>query len=94
MLGYRPEPGSLAGRTHQRNYRFSPTDRDSIIAWINRNLVINWVVLPRHQVHDAEVQLIREHSPLLNLKGNDRKLMELAALRRLCRDIAAGIPAL
>ncbi|MBC7593603.1 MAG: hypothetical protein H7288_06660 [Kineosporiaceae bacterium] len=94
VLGYRPPPGSLAGRKRAQNFRFSPTDRDEIVRAINTLLEVSWMTLPPRSVHVTEVELIREHTPLLNLQGNPRALGELSALRLLCRDIASGsVPA-
>lgn len=88
VLGYRPEPGSLIGRNNTRNYVFSTSDEQDIIAWINQNLLVNWVtVAPEDQDH-AEKQLIREHLPLLNLQGNPAALPELSAVRAECVRIA------
>lgn len=87
VLGYRPPFGSLAGRTRVQNYRFSPVDRIAIVDWINASLEVSWAALPPAEVHGAEVALIREHTPLLNLQDNPRALPELSALR--C-DVQAG----
>lgn len=91
VLGYRPPFGSLAGRSRIQNYRFAPADRIAIVEWINVNLEVSWAVLPQAEVHRAEVTLIREHTPLLNLQDNPRALPELAAVRSECRAIAAGL---
>lgn len=90
VLGYMPPKGSLAGRARQQNYRFAPEGRDAIIAWINAHLEVSWVVLPQAEVHAAEVGLIREHTPLLNLKDNPLALPELKRQRELCRSVAAS----
>lgn len=89
VLGYLPPAGSLAGHARQQNYRFAPNDRDAIIGWINQHLEVNWIVMPQAEVHAAEVGLIREHTPLLNLKDNPLALAELKLLRELCRSVAA-----
>ncbi len=91
VLGYRPPFGSLAGRTRVQNYRFAPTDRIAIVDWIDSNLDVSWSVLPQSKVHEVEVVLIREHTPLLNLQDNPRALPELSTLRAECRAIAAGL---
>lgn len=88
VLGYRPEPGSLIGKGNTRNYVFSISDEREIIAWINQNLLVNWVaVSPEDQDH-LEKQLIRENLPLLNLQGNPAALPELSAVRAECVRIA------
>lgn len=91
VLGFRPPFGSLAGRARVQNYRFAPADRIAIVEWINASLEVSWAVLPQAEVHGAEVALIREHKPLLNLQDNPRALPELSALRAECRTIAAGL---
>lgn len=90
VLGYRPPAGSLAGRARLQNFRFSPTDRESIVEWINANLKVSWVGFTQAEVHAAEVALIRRHTPLLNIQHNPLVLPELTALRASCRRIAAG----
>lgn len=90
VLGYRPVFGSLAGRARQSNYRFSPTDQQAIIHWINGSLEVNWITLPRGETHETEKRLIGSLEPLLNLQHNARSLSELADLREVCRKLAAG----
>ena len=90
VLGLRPAPGSLANNARKQNYRFSPPNREAIMGWINEHLEVSWVTLPRVDVHGAEVELIREHTPVLNLKDNPLKLPELALLREIYREIASG----
>ncbi|WNM27348.1 hypothetical protein RN607_14285 [Demequina capsici] len=91
VLGYRPVFGAMAGRARVQNYRFAPADRAAIVAWMNVNLEVSWSVLSQPTVHETEVALIREHTPLLNLQDNPRALPELEALRLECRAIAAGV---
>ncbi|MEJ3406117.1 GIY-YIG nuclease family protein [Rathayibacter sp. YIM 133350] len=91
VLGYRPPFGSLAGRARVQNYRFSPAERIAVVEWINVSLEVSWAVLPQAEVHSAEVELIREYTPLLNLQDNPRALPELSVLRAECRAIAAGL---
>ena len=92
VLGYRPPQGSLAGQKRQQNYRFAPADRDAIVSWINNCLLVSWAVLSPDEVHTSEVELIKEHTPLMNLQDNPRALAELRTLRGLCRQIAASPP--
>lgn len=87
VLGYRPGRGSLIGKENQRNYRFSESDTAAIVEWINGNLEVSWVALDGG-IHAHEVELIRVHTPLLNLRDNPRALPELAALRAECCAIA------
>lgn len=93
VLGYRPPFGSLAGKARVQNYRFSPTDRDAIVARLNENIEVSWIEIPQSEIHAAEVALISAHAPLLNLRDNPRVLDELSALRGKCRRIAAGVEA-
>jgi hypothetical protein len=91
VLGYRPPTGSLVGKSNQRNFRFSPADTAVIVDWINANLDVSWVAFDEG-VHAAEVELIRKHTPLLNLRDNPAALPELSALRSLCCEIAVATP--
>ncbi|KAM9863000.1 hypothetical protein ACI1US_01141 [Leucobacter sp. BZR 635] len=84
MLGYRPIPGSLIGKGNQRNYRFSPADEATLIAWINEHLSINWVELAAEDQSAIEAGLIRELRPILNLAGNPAGSPELSRLRAEC----------
>lgn len=87
VLGYRPVRGSLVGRRNTRNYRFTPSDNEAIIAWINANLLVNWVEFAgAHAVEESA--LVRKHLPLLNLQGNPARLFELSALRAECVRLA------
>lgn len=88
VLGYRPQVGSLVGKGNTRNYKFSSADEQAIIAWINRNLSVNWIEFPTDALSNAETALISEHRPLLNLAGNPAALKELSALRAECVRIA------
>lgn len=92
VLGYRPPFASLAGRARMQNYRFAPTDRSTIVDWIDTNLEVSWAVVPQPEVHESEVTLMREHAPLLNLQHNPRALPELALLRAECRPWAQDYP--
>lgn len=87
LLGYRPPIGSLVGQGNTKNYTFAPEDNQSIIDWINTNLLVNWMEFSgAHAVEESS--LIREHLPLLNLQGNPAALPELSALRAECVRIA------
>lgn len=89
VLGFRPVAGSRAGQARQQNYRFARSDRDQIVEWINEHLEVSWVVLRQSEIHSVEVQLIGEQTPLLNLKDNPNKLVQLSRLREECRVIAS-----
>ncbi|PWC06665.1 GIY-YIG nuclease family protein [Mycetocola zhujimingii] len=90
VLGHRPPTGSLASRANKYDYIFQKQDRDAIVEWINTSLEVNWAVLPQADVRTTEAMLILDHTPLLNLDGNPRALVELDELRVLCRTIASG----
>lgn len=89
VLGYRPEPGSLADKANKHNYTFSSRDEAKIIQWINQNLLVNWLTLDL-DINSIENQFITNHLPLLNLAGNPAALPELKALRDECKRIARG----
>jgi len=89
VLGYCPPFNSLSNKKNKRNYKFSKSDEDSIIKWINKNLIINWVETEEPEKY--EQQLIKNHSPLLNLDHNPNKLEKLSELRKNCVDVANGI---
>jgi len=87
VLGYRPQIGSLIGRSNQNNYTFSPSDEMKIIAWINENLMVNYISFSGNQ-EVAENGLIRKYLPLLNLAKNPAAMPELTVLRNECKRIA------
>ncbi len=87
VLGYRPPAGSLINKKNKKNYIFSAADQASIIQWINAHLLINWVKFDG-DFKNTEAMLIKEYLPLLNTTKNPAKLPELAALRKICREIA------
>jgi hypothetical protein len=87
VLGFRPIPGSLKNYSNKNNYTFSTKDETSIIQWINKNLMVNWVSFDS-DFEQTETQLIEHYLPLLNSDKNPAKLDELAALRKECREIA------
>ncbi len=89
VLGYRPPKGSLRDKANKSNYTFAATDEKAIIAWINKHLMVNWVVF-NGDFEDTETQLIREYLPLMNTAKNPAVLEELAVLRKECRNIANG----
>jgi len=92
ILGYRPPPGSLIGKTDQNNFRFSQEDTEKIVAWATEHLVVAWLELSiTQQATYLEKQLIKHIRPLLNIRNNPSKLRELIELRQKCREIAKGI---
>jgi hypothetical protein len=90
VLGYRPTQGSLIGKKNTRNFKFIEADESSVMTWINSNLLVNWITIDEG-VEELELRLLREHSPLLNLRGNPAKLAELSALREECVRIANSV---
>lgn len=89
LLGYTPPAGSLIGKRNQRNYRFSESDNNKIIAWMNTNLTVHWVTMTNGW-DQLESQLIMEHRPLVNIAKNPSALFELSQLRKRCVDVACG----
>ncbi|MDD3473922.1 MAG: hypothetical protein PHS86_14155, partial [Syntrophaceae bacterium] len=62
-------------------------DQASIIKWINKNLLVNWVIFDG-DFETTETELITKYKPLMNSSKNPEKLPELAAVRKICREIA------
>ena len=91
VLGYMPKAGSLADKVNMKNFSFEQHDRDAIIEWINTNLEVAWKTMPAADIPALESALILEHTPLLNLHGNPRALVELKNLRSECREIASAV---
>ncbi len=90
VLGYRPPVGSLRGKSNQNNYRFSATDTQGVIEWIDAHLSVNAVALSQGEPGRYEPEVIRQLTPLLNTAHNPEALRELAELRAECRRIAGG----
>ena len=87
VLGNRPPKGSLTTKKNKRNYKFSSTDEQKIIKWINDNLKVNWVEFSG-DFETIETELITKHIPLINLAKNPSALKELSDLRKICVQIA------
>ncbi|MBV6454398.1 MAG: hypothetical protein BWX95_01715 [Bacteroidetes bacterium ADurb.Bin141] len=87
VLGHRPPKGSLKTKKNKRNYKFSPTDEQKIINWINENLKVNWVEFCG-DLETIETELITKHKPLINLAKNPLALQLLSDLRKECVRIA------
>ncbi len=90
LLGYTPPPGSLIGKSNQRNYRFSEADNARIIEWMNAHLTVHWVTMESGW-DQLETALITKHRPLVNLAKNRSALPELSMLRKKCVDIALSL---
>lgn len=65
LLAFKPEKGSLIGKKNQKNYRFSQSDRNKIVSWMNTNLDLNFVEM-EDKIEDVERNLIAFHCPILN----------------------------
>ncbi len=89
ILGYLPPKGSLKGKRNQNNYIFSEEDKRKIIAWINKNLLINWICMD-DGLEKLEKALIVSQQPLLNIQHNPCKLPGLGELRKKCKLFAAS----
>ncbi|GHU55062.1 hypothetical protein FACS189415_2030 [Bacteroidia bacterium] len=87
VLGHRPPKGSLLTKANKRNYKFSPTDEQKIIRWINDNLQVNWVDFSG-DFESLETGLINKYRPLINIKKNPSALQLLKDLRKECVQIA------
>lgn len=87
VLGYLPPKGSLLTKKNKRNYKFSKTDEQKIIKWINENLKVNWIEF-NDDFESFENELINKHRPLINIANNPSALQELSELRKLCVQIA------
>lgn len=87
VLGHRPPKGSLTTKANKRNYKFSPTDQQKIIKWINDNLHVNWVDFSG-DFETLETELINKHRPLINIAKNPSALKELSDMRKMCIQIA------
>lgn len=87
ILGFVPSKGSLKDKKNKNNYTFSLKDETTIISWINKNLIVNWVTIEQ-DINSIENELIREYIPLLNISGNPGALKELTDLRNNCKKVA------
>jgi hypothetical protein len=91
ILDCRPMSGSLTGRKNQYNYKFSPTDTEKIIDWINVHLSVSWLEA-QPTFNEEEELLIRKCMPIINTKHNPEPVQKLADLRLACRMIARTAP--
>jgi len=88
ILGHRPPKGSLKGKKNQNNFKFSEKDTQKIINWINRHISVKYRILDPAEIQRLEKICIKKIKPLLNLKNNPKRLVELENLRNKCRKIA------
>ena len=89
ILGFRPPFNSLSEKKNKRNYKFSASDENKIIDWINENLLVNWIE-KNSGWEETETALILKYKPLLNIANNPAVIPELSRLRKECVDIANG----
>lgn len=87
VLGYRPEVGSLLNKANKKNFKFKASNEEEVIAWLNKNTKVNWVV-NTVGLSEFEKALIQRYLPLFNLANNPSALIELSELRRECVRIA------
>ena len=87
MLGYLPPKGSLRGKS-SRNYKFNPTDTDSIRKWIKQSLLVNYIQVEPTAINKVEISLIRKYKPLVNIQHNPDKSTILQTVRDYCVEIA------
>lgn len=90
LLGHRPPKGSLTTKANKRNYKFSPTDEQKIIKWINDYLHVNWVEFSG-DLDSLETGMINKYRPLINIAKNPSSLKLLSDLRKECVQIANGL---
>lgn len=83
LLGHLPPKGSLVNKANKRNYKFSPSDEQKIVKWINENLRVSWVEC-NGDIEALETELISKYRPLINLAKNPSALKELSDKRRVC----------
>ena len=88
ILGYRPPAGSLRGMANQNNYKFSRPDTGEIIHWIDDHLRVRWCECEPSLFDKIEQRLIEHLTPLMNTTHNPARFEALAALRKVCREIA------
>ena len=86
-LGFVPEKGSLVTKANKRNYTFSHRDENSIIEWINKHFLVNWIAYDGDH-ESVETELIHNHLPLFNLAKTPAALRHLSELRAECVRIA------
>ena len=89
-LGYRPEKGSLFGKT-TNNYKFNDEDTNEIRKWMRDSLIVNWVKLSEDKLEKVENILIRKYRPIFNIKNNPDKNPDLENARKECLRIAKSL---
>lgn len=87
VLGFRPPIGSLLNKKNQRNYKFSKSDQENIIRWINNNLLVSWIEC-EEDLDAIETRLIQKYTPLLNIAKNRCAVKNLSEIRAECVKIA------
>lgn len=87
ILGFLPSSGSLINKTNKQNFRFTSADQHTIIEWIQKSLLINWV-LQNEDLKSLETKLISTYRPLVNMNKNPNRIQHISELRAKCRIIA------
>ena len=87
ILGYLPPKGSLKNNKNKQNYKFNKSDELAIVNWINNHLEVSWVEISTN-ISEIEKELIKLHTPLLNIKDNPNSLQLLKEVRKYCREFA------
>ena len=68
VLGYRPERGTLVGKSNQNNYAFTYEDKIKIVSWIDGNIRVCWRETKPCYLDGYEKYLIQKLYPLLKFK--------------------------
>jgi len=87
VLGFRPPPGSLLGKSNKSNYKFSNADTSAIIEWINTNIGVRFAV-DNSPDKKFERYAISNLKPPFNGTHNPQPLPCLKMLREQCKKIA------
>lgn len=74
-------------KKNKPNYKFNKSDELSIVKWINSYLEVSWVEISTN-ISEIEKELIKLHTPLLNIKDNPSSLQLLKNIRKYCREVA------
>ena len=73
-----------------KNFEFSEGDKASVTNWIKQHLSVGWTTaIEDVDIDHQEKTLIKQECPLLNLKHNPQRLLQLRELRSLSRQALA-----
>lgn len=88
-LRLEPRPRADGDADH---YRFDPRGEGALSDWIEDNLLVYSLPLPKHLVRDKEDDLITRYEPVLNLSQCTTTLTPvIEALRQECKTLAATV---